>query len=1368
MAKFVESGRSEVHRARFLRHPDLQGWLDEESVANDLKTIAMWRIMATSHDEAVLRDRLAQNYSNRTGEAPHFAADPIDVVVAILVAGYIAAIPANQHTIAGMLQFGFASNREQLADLQRSVERLSTVTDLVTRRAHTEHAQTELERILVVRAFFPDRSRSDVQILLRRLSSGDLAAADEETKRSARYWTARLCASDSETLDVAKELQVKISNDEPDRSLSIVNALICEMDGDSDGAIRLLRDHDDPDTRSVFFGLLVRKFGAEVALDEFEQGLASANGGYFTAIGWKNWAICMSEVGQWEDAAKRLASIDVTPSITPELALVEGTINAQLLLPDDRRSVSENPPIFAGISPRQGQHAEAVHARAVTCFNLDETVLREISDPTLDRLIADWRRWLRLMNPNGEDAGNARDELRKALERQNPDVTAMPFAWAFRVEFDPKRLRRFLSRRERLGDLSVDELCAECLIKLVDLDSGAIAGRDVLEYLELRQTRLVSVIQEGFLRTLRITALVDDNQVRRARALVEDATGDRSDFETRRLVAMIDAREGRDPRKELELAYQESGETVDLHNLIECLRQADDKEALRPLLEELFTRHQTVNNLLGLAKCLVERPFFDYFRVIQVLNANQDLVEQSTELKATKAWALFQVGSFSTARVLNEQLLDEPPFTNALALDIGISVASGDWERLPAIVEREWPRRDNHTAETLMSLAQIAAHQSRSPERALLLARLAADKAPNDPRILAASYWLYFLLGREDEADQNWLRRAFELSSDNEGPIWSTDLQTVATKWIPERQERLKEIEEKWLGGAIPTGVAAAMFNAPLTRLLVQIPEFNSAMVDRRASVLVPVIAGGRPAVALREDWCIGLDITSIMVLHYLDLLESVFDAFSRIKLAPDVMECLFREQERVRFHQPSRIRDSQQVSNLYSLQRIRLLDDLEAPTEEDVNEVGSEIAALLRAACRDGGKVVCVIPLHRPNTLMNEEANTTEWQDLIISVADFCKLLFERARIDAETHGRAKLFLRAQGQLVQHNAEGSVLAGTIYLEGLALSYLQSARVLDQIASTGLDLRIHPDVLGNMRELVRAGEYGDALAARIDRIRHVVRSAVESGRASYLPCKIDPNDKVRNRDDQFSTTQSLLAAASDCDALCVDDRYVNSNMQLAVTGDGERVLPIACVVDILDYLAEYGHINSERLWAVRHKLRLSGYVFTPFNADELAHWLKFSSNNGGQLIEGPELRAIRQSMVRSATAGFAKPAETFTWFSEVTQTCVATIRSLWRDESLNTESTAVVSDWIWRHLVLDVSGGHGKDETARRLAWYREATLRRIGIVLLPPWINSPSRRSRYSDWVDASVIQPLHQANATLIEEVAYFHMGFGRRSRN
>ena len=118
----------------FLRKPALQEWLLEESVADDLKAIATRRIMPTAEDEASLRDRLAQSYSDRTGEAVELAAGPIDVMVAILVAGYLEAIPADQLAVAGMMQAGFARTDARLDSLSQFI---SSPIDPITRATLT-------------------------------------------------------------------------------------------------------------------------------------------------------------------------------------------------------------------------------------------------------------------------------------------------------------------------------------------------------------------------------------------------------------------------------------------------------------------------------------------------------------------------------------------------------------------------------------------------------------------------------------------------------------------------------------------------------------------------------------------------------------------------------------------------------------------------------------------------------------------------------------------------------------------------------------------------------------------------------------------------------------------------------------------------------------------------------------------------------------------------------------------------------------------------------------------------------------------------------------------------------------------------------
>ena len=463
-----------------LRKPALQEWLAEESVADDLKAIATVRIMSTAEEEAALRDRLAQSYSSRTGEAVELASGPVEVVVAILVASYIAPIPADQLPVAGMVQAGFARTDDRLDRLTQSI---SSLIDPITREAHTERASKELARILTLRAVNPVKSRSDVQGLQRRFDGGDLAAADEGIKNTVRYWVARLYAGDSETLKVARELREEIRNDDPDMDLSIVDALFAEADGDPNGAIQLLRDRDDADSRTALFGLIARARGSAKALEMYLDRIDAGDAELFTAVGWRMWAGCTAEVGKWEEAAQRLAGLDGNRSFEPALALMEGIINAQLLLPAEMRSITSDPQLFVGITPIHGKQAKVAHERATTCFQSAQVGLEEIEEVELSQSVADWQRWLRLMDPKAENASAACDNVRQNLESDSPDINLTLFAWAFGVSFDPEPLRRYLVGREKLGGLNEDELRAQCLIFWNLMNSGEMKCRRFLDYL---------------------------------------------------------------------------------------------------------------------------------------------------------------------------------------------------------------------------------------------------------------------------------------------------------------------------------------------------------------------------------------------------------------------------------------------------------------------------------------------------------------------------------------------------------------------------------------------------------------------------------------------------------------------------------------------------------------------------------------------------------------------------------------------------------------------------------------------------------------------------------------------------------------------
>ena len=116
----------------FLTKPAVQDWLAQGFVGDGLKALAGAIVMGRDGEDAEVREQLAKSYSDRTGEAYQLAGGPIDVAVSMLVAGYIASIPADQLPLAGMVQDLSGRMEERFDRLEEA--RLSASTDSVTRR----------------------------------------------------------------------------------------------------------------------------------------------------------------------------------------------------------------------------------------------------------------------------------------------------------------------------------------------------------------------------------------------------------------------------------------------------------------------------------------------------------------------------------------------------------------------------------------------------------------------------------------------------------------------------------------------------------------------------------------------------------------------------------------------------------------------------------------------------------------------------------------------------------------------------------------------------------------------------------------------------------------------------------------------------------------------------------------------------------------------------------------------------------------------------------------------------------------------------------------------------------------------------------
>ena len=1327
----------------FLQKPALREWLADQHVSADFKTLAQNRIM-TASDPEELTTRLTDSYSNFTGEASHFAEGPIDVVIAILVAGYLASIPTNQRAVAGIVQTGFMSMGTRFDRLEEGLRRGEV--DPITRKAHTQEATAALSLVLRTRAIDSARSRANVQTLLARTRDGDLVTADAEMRATIAYWTARLCASDPATLSTAKELRTELALNSSELDLSVLDALMALTEGNGQEALRLVRDLHYADARTVVFMALLKTESDQAAIAWSDRENARYDDGFFSDVGWVNWAICSAKLGRWEQAIERLSKLEALWGDCPMLAFVEGTMNAAMLLPAEfRHTAIDSPPLFPGVRTVEGSVAFQFHARAVRCF---EFVVGKVAgtDRDFGRRIDDWILWLRIVDTDRRNANLAREEVGDRMGHGRDAVALILFATVFDIPYDPQPLREHLESRRSLGGLDEDEDLAQLLLL-----QRSIAPHELVTYIEKHRERLSAVVHPSFLFDMEVLSLARDKQTHRARTLIVARAGELGAEHATRLRIFVDAEEGTDPRFELERLYESTKSLVDLRSLVSHLQAVSDNEALLPHLYTLFEHERTVDNASDVVVCLGTSPHFDYVQIIDFMESNRDLVAHSEEFSAAYGRALYLVGRVRDAKKVNQRLLHQRKDWSDSLLEANVAIVSGDWDRVPVVVDREWSRRESHDGTTLMYLACLASQPIASSDRALELARLATVKAPNDASVLAAAFWLYFRLGHEKQADYRWLKRAADLSSPEEGPLWHVDPKDFVERLFPRRRDVVQEVERKWLNGELPLSVAASTFNVSLARMLGHIPANNSASLDGRKRIPIPIISGERSQVTIQKDWTIGLDMTSVMVLEYVGLLQHAIRAFHHVKLAPDVMHLLFQERDEARFHQPSLVAAAKELLALQAAGGIDVVDSENDPPKELIEETGSEIATLLHMAEQEGGMVVSVLPLRRPGSL-KELAKLGPYDCLVLTTVDVCKVLYEEGGIDTDDYQRATQILTARGQVARCNHEIVVRDGPLYIDEIALSYLQDTNVLRAVTDAIPCVLIHPEAAKRAHALIEESDHGEQIQRWIERIRINLRDAISVGAVTLLPRTADHAELSQPGGLGWRSVTSLYLSRASCNAICIDDRAINRHTYID-DGAGKSV-PVVCVADVLRYLRSLGNISVKEHWIGRHKMRRGGLAYFPIDSEELSHWLWSARVEDSTVIESAELRVLRQSAADLAISSFLTEDERTTLSANLVSACKATVERIWTDRSVSVDRATALSNWLWHKLVMATIHEFSRVEKDSPRDSIGDAIAKRLAVFLLPVPIQSEKRRNLFASWLEQSVLSRLSPANATVIEQ--------------
>jgi hypothetical protein len=616
------------------------------------------------------------------------------------------------------------------------------------------------------------------------------------------------------------------------------------------------------------------------------------------------------------------------------------------------------------------------------------------------------------------------------------------------------------------------------------------------------------------------------------------------------------------------------------------------------------------------------------------------------------------------------------------------------------------------------------------------------------------AYILAVQLGHETETGAEWIARASELSTE-EGPVWKVSTRTIVEEMMPERRARGREIEQALLNGKIPLHTATYKFNEPLSRVLIDIPRKNADQHDGRRRTLVPIVSGARQMVQMHPEWTVGLDVTSLMVLGYLDLLKKTLTAFRQVVLAPETMILLLNERRRVRFHQPSRVEEAEEIRALFDQGHLKMEQSLPKPPEWLVNEIGRDLAEILEAARAAGGRVVHPYPIFKLQTFMEREADLQDYADLVLSTKAFTNLLYARGIIDSQTHERACHFLSTQDHAPNVETDLSLLEHRIYLDDLAVAYLRTAGILQVACHCGLDLWVHPSMKDDQAAVIGANREGERLAKTLDDIRVTLRDALDGGQVLFMPRHHwnEEETQIGWLYQAAPTLAQILRDAGSCDAVCVDDRFINRHHTL--TDEAGHTVPLVCVLDLLQHLAVHGAISTEEKHRALHKLRQGGYALVPVAPDELEKDLRSARlDQEGRVIESAEMRLLRQTLMRVRSLDVVELPTEASFLEKLQLACTLAIRRLWADETLPVERVVALSDWVWCNVAPSPFDWARNIREPLHTGDIPTAFARHLALLLQPMHL----QRERYEvfhNWVEREILEPLIPANSNLIDSV-------------
>lgn len=1190
-----------------------------------------------------------------------------------------------------------------------------------------QHAERELKKLLSrtrQRASFvePAVYKGEITDLAARCIAGDFGRAPSDLRFCTVIFAVRSNAGDKATEQVARDLLAEARRIDPSGSTKLAEAALLGL-VDVDAAIRACRLLDTAEARSQAFALLRTSKGKEAAHDWVtRKKLSPAD---FNAVGATNVCANALVLDHFDFAADW---IEKTPQ-----QLVDETagllfLRAQVRLagtvpPDQRQSVLYGLPRHLGmITFAQTAEALAKRADALADFKAVRPRIAELDLPPLSGFVAELILWLEITDPATRETAMAT----LAADLRNPAlvIERVRLAISFGVEFDREGVREELQTRRQAGGWTGQEASAAILLQMAFNDYAEVAAFIQEHREDLQKARSIGAEE---LTGIEVEALARSGAIAKARARFEETRAGLPPQMALMLERILSECDGRGDEVELaRQSYEQSPGTDELKLYCGALERRGDYATLAERSADLARRTLNVEDLLRTFKVL--QRLGRWRTALELLDELQAVSPQDERVRLAEAEALFQVGEVNRARAILDRYFGQSADPGVVHLDLALSIESGDWGHIQAIIDRVKGVPEKFTPIQLARLARVARHAGSSYARDLMGAAL--KRAGDDANIYIAAYALSVDAGEEGEESTEWLRKADELSG-QDGPLQRKSLKDIADM-APAWREREDQVNTEVRAGNAPLFIAARALNVTVTQAALGRAVANVAIPD--ASRRSPILAfdGSRQPADLVKVATLALDLSALLTLALLGLVPRVLDAFPKVVIGAGTLSLLFEERERIRFHQPSMIAKAKRLKDLIDKGSIKAIEPPSNLPRGLVDEVGRDLAGLLVKAREMQGLVVQPGPLHRVGSFLEVEADLGDYVADITDTHQVLALLKARQALTGNVERYASAYIhRADGGMA--GARTVTPTTPLFLDDLAVSYLEHTGTLEPLTRIMGAVSVSKGTVEEVEALLAHEALAEKILARVEDLRAALEGGIRRGNVvinERAPSGDEEADEFRR-----SPTIALLQSVTPYDAILVDDKALNRMANWDLANGRART---ATTLDMLDVLQKRQMLVPADGEEALRVLRVANFQVIGTTEEELLAMMASASVDGDDLVESQEMTALRENLLAVAASRTLQPREE-PWLRAFRFAVFRAFRTVWVDAP---DSAPAKGGWL---LSLMPSLADFCPLPVAPEVWANIRNLEAAEAALFFSSFPIPeAQRDAYREWITAHIVNPL------------------------